>query len=160
MPSWKPGDPGPMPGWYRPAKGLGWGGPAKGPGYGGPAAGDGWGGPARGAGAGDAVGFGRAGPQVGDFDHVRGNTKEARASSFVMDEDRRRYLGLTPSEMAIFIGARLLEIAGNDSHPRQLDAAMALDDRLNGKPRQSTEITGAGGAPLGPMIYLPDNGRD
>lgn len=49
------------------------------------------------------------------------------------------------------VGEIMVRIARNDEHPSQYKAAEWIGVRLFGKPKETVEVTGAGGKPLNPL---------
>ncbi len=80
----------------------------------------------------ESKGFG--GPQPGS-----GRPRKPRVVEALREEVERR---------SAWIVARYVELAGSDDDAVSLRALESLLDRVYGKPRQVTEVAGAGGGPL------------
>jgi len=85
----------------------------------------------------------------------RGRPRKGMCLTSILEKQlRKKGNGKQPNKEAVV--SALIELALVD---KDIHAIKYIMDRVDGKPRESVELTGEAGDPISVRIYMPDNGR-
>jgi len=90
----------------------------------------------------------------------RGRPRKGKSLTDILDRHLRKRKrgedGKLETSSKDKLAATLIELAIVD---KDIHAIKYIMDRMDGKPRESVELSGEAGDPISVRIYMPDNGR-